>query len=463
MKGQVKNRNLMMAILLAGAFIALLAETFLNNGLITIMEAFNVNQATAQWLSTGYLLIVGVMIPLSAWIFNRFKTKSSYLSMLIIFIVGSIICIFANNFYVLLCGRMIEAIAAGAMMPFIQNVILSLFKPEQRGLALGITGLVVAFGPAIGPTISGLILKFFNWRMLFIVLAVTSILIFLCALFKFPTINQPKPIKLDWLSFFESIIGFGIILFVFSEIGNTGKITLIQVISFIVGVVILFLFGQRQLQLSTPLLNLRVFTSKQFNLDTILSTLSNIAMVGVELVLPMYLQTTRQETALTAGLIMMPGAIIMGVFNPISGSLYDKFGIKKLSITGFFILLLGTIPMIFFNESTSTLMITFSYTLRMIGIALTMMTTFTDGINALSSDNTAYGNAAASTVRQIGGSLGTAISMMLVSLGTIISANSGVAAKLASEFGYHLAFYLMIGIAILGIILSFLISDKKNS
>ena len=128
---------------------------------------------------------------------------------------------------------MIEAVAAGAMMPFIQNVILSLFNPSQRGLALGITGLVVAFGPAIGPTVSGLILKFFDWQMLFIVLTVTSILVFISALFYFPTVNQPKIIKLDWISFFESIIGFGIILFVFSEIGNTGQISLKQIIVFL--------------------------------------------------------------------------------------------------------------------------------------------------------------------------------------------------------------------------------------
>lgn len=460
---KVKNLKLMMAILLAGAFIALLAETFLNNGLITIMHSFNVNQSTVQWLSTGYLLIVGVMIPISAWVFNRFTTRFSYLSMLIIFIIGSIICIFANDFYVLLLGRMIEAVAAGAMMPFIQNVILSLFNPSQRGLALGITGLVVAFGPAIGPTVSGLILKFFDWQMLFILLTVTSILVFISALFYFPTVNQPKIIKLDWISFFESIIGFGIILFVFSEIGNTGQISLKQIIVFFIGIIILFLFSKRQLKLTNPLLNLHVFRVKQFNLDTILSTLSNISMVGVELVLPMYLQTTRKETALAAGLVMMPGAIIMGVCNPISGSLYDKFGIKRISIIGFFILLLGTIPMIFFNSNTSTWLITISYTLRMIGIALTMMTTFTDGINSLSGDNIAYGNAAASTVRQIGGSLGTAISMMLVSLGIIISSNKGVSAKLKSELGYHLAFYLMIFIAISGIVVSFFVSDKKQN
>ncbi|BDR58721.1 MDR family MFS transporter [Xylocopilactobacillus apicola] len=461
MKMKKSKRNLIMAIVLGGAFIALLAETFLNNALVTIMDAFQVSQATAQWLSTGYLLIVGVMIPLSAWIFNRFQTRKSYLTMLVIFVIGSIICIFANNFYVLLAGRMIEAISAGAMMPFIQNVILQLFKPEERGLALGITGLVVAFGPAVGPTISGFILKYFEWQMLFIVLAVTSSLVLICALIKFPNLNEPKEIKLDWISLIESVLGFGIMLFIFSEVGNDGKITLIDGVLFIASILILVLFGKRQLQLEEPLLNIRVFLNSQFNWTTLLSTLSNVAMVGIELVLPLYLQTTRNESALLAGIIMMPGAIIMGVFNPISGSLYDKLGIKKISLLGFSILLIGTIPMIFFNSQTSTILITISYAVRMIGIALTMMITFTAGINSLEPEDTTYGNAAASTVRQIGGSLGTAISMTVVAVGTKIATSQGTSAKIASEVGYHWAFDVMIFVAVVGILASFKLKSER--
>lgn len=460
-----QKRNIMMITLLSGAFLALLAETFLNNALITIMHAFHVNQATAQWLSTGYLLIVGVMIPLSAWVFHRFTTRFSYLTMLLVFIMGTLICVLANNFYVLLAGRMIEAIAAGAMMPFIQNVILQLFKPEQWGVALGLTGLVIAFGPAIGSTISGLILKNYDWRMLFWVLLVTSMLILICALWQFPTINQPHAIKLDWYSFLESISGFGIILFIFSEIGNTGKINFWQIIVFIIGLIILLAFGIRQLKLDSPLINVRVFINSQFNWNTLLSTLSNIAMVGIELVLPMYLQTTRQESALSTGLIMMPGAIIMGIFNPISGYLYDKFGIKRISLIGFSILFVGTLPMVFFNTATPVWLITTSYAIRMIGIALTMMNTFTAGINELPSNAIADGNAAASTIRQIGSSLGTALSMTLMSVGVAVATHQGVAPQLTTEIGFRWAFYLMIAIAIIGIVTSFKLSPtmRKNS
>ncbi|WP_258231757.1 MDR family MFS transporter [Bombilactobacillus bombi] len=463
MQINTKKRNIMMIILLAGAFISLLAETFLNNALVTIMRTFQVSQTTVQWLSTGYLLIVGVMIPLSAWIFERFSTRRSYLVMLFIFIIGSLLCLSASNFYILLGGRLIEAVAAGALMPFVQNVILKLFAPQQRGVAVGMTGLVIAFGPAVGPTISGIILKYYDWRMLFIILTVASTIVFLCAFFGFYKINNPHKTNLDWLSFAEAIVGFGMILFIFSEIGNTGKITLIESVLFLIGIVFLILFGKRQLQLTQPLLNIRVLLNRQFNWATTLSTLSNLAMVGIELVLPLYLQTTRNETALSTGLIMMPGAIIMGLFNPLSGYLFDKFGVRIISFIGFIALLLGTIPMAFFTAHTSILLIVFSYAIRMMGIALTMMTTFTAGINALDETDTAYGNAVSSTIRQIGGSLGTAISMTIVSLGSLTATNRGLSPQLATEIGYHWTFDFMIVIAILGILISFKLPVSCNS
>jgi MFS family permease len=322
--------------------------------------------------------------------------------------------------------------------------------------------LVIAFGPAVGPTISGLILIYADWNMLFVILIVSSLIVLILTLLKFPSINQPENTELDWLSFFESDLGLGLILFVFSEIGNSGKITLTQGVLFLIGCLILFLFSRRQLQLANPLINIRVFLNSQFNWTTLLSTISNVAMVGIELVLPLYLQTTRGESALTTGLVMMPGAIIMGIFNPISGSLYDKLGIKKIFFIGFITLLIGTIPMIFFDTKTPLLLITICYAVRMIGIALTMMTTFTAGINSLEDKDTVYGNAAASTVRQIGGSLGTAVSMTIVSLGTMMASNQGVSTTVANEVGYRWAFDFMILISIIGILASFKLNEKNR-
>ena len=339
-----KKRNLMMAVLLFGAFVSLLAETFLNNALPTIMTVFKVNQSTAQWLTTSYLLVVGLMIPMSAWIFESFNLRQNFLTMMLIFLAGSLICVFAPNFPVLLLGRIIEAVAAGSLMPFIQNVILLMFPPEKRGVAMGITGLVIGFGPAVGPTISGLILKYADWQMLFIILSIASGMVAICATFCMQNIIEPHRNTTDLISFIESIAGFGLILYSLSDIGNTGKVTITIAAFFTIGLLIILLFCRRQLHMKKPLLNIRVFQNLKFDLCTLLSTISNISMVGVELILPLYLQTTRQESALICGLVMMPGALLMIICNPVSGTLFDKFGIKKISTFRIFYAFIRDVP-----------------------------------------------------------------------------------------------------------------------
>ncbi|RMC23718.1 MULTISPECIES: DHA2 family efflux MFS transporter permease subunit [unclassified Lactobacillus] len=464
MKQEIKNisnqqRTTMMAVLLFGAFVALLAETFLNNALPSIIKSFNISQATAQWLTTAYLLVVGLMIPMSAWVFESFNLRQNFIAMIGIFFTGSIICIFASNFYVLLLGRIIEAIAAGGLMPFIQNVILIMFPPEKRGLAMGITGLVIGFGPAVGPTISGLILKYADWQMLFIILSITSGLVGILAFFLIQNFTVLHKGSIDIISLLESTFGFGLILYTLSEIGNTGKISLLLIITFILGLIIIVLFCLRQLNMKEPLLDIRVFKNIGFDLCTMLSTISNISMVGVELVLPLYLQTTRAETALTAGLVMMPGALIMIICNPISGIMYDKVGIKKLSLFGFAMLLLGTLPMVIFNAYSSLILISACYALRMVGISFTMMTTFTAGINMVEDNLTAHANASSSTIRQIGGSLGTALAMLVVT----VSATSSKGNKLVKlTSGYRFGFLLMLGFALIGLVCSFMLPGIKK-
>ena len=454
-----KKRNLMMAVLLFGAFVSLLAETFLNNALPTIMTIFKVNQATAQWLTTSYLLVVGLMIPMSAWIFESFNLRQNFLTMMLIFLAGSLICVFAPNFAVLLLGRIIEAVAAGSLMPFIQNVILLMFPPEKRGVAMGITGLVIGFGPAVGPTISGLILKYADWQMLFIILSIASGMVAICATFCMQNIIEPHRNTTDLISFIESIAGFGLILYSLSDIGNTGKVTITIAAFFTIGLLIILLFCRRQLHMKKPLLNIRVFQNLKFDLCTLLSTISNISMVGIELVLPLYLQTTRQESALTSGLVMMPGALLMIICNPVSGVLFDKFGIKKLALFGFSMLLLGTFPMTVFNSKTSLALISLCYALRMVGVSFTMMTTFTAGINVVEPQMTAHANAGSSTVRQIGGSLGTALSMLVISLCASGTSNAETANLTVA---YRWGFVLMLTFAIIGFLGSLFLSEKEK-
>ncbi|MCK8625198.1 MDR family MFS transporter [Apilactobacillus xinyiensis] len=459
-KGNSYNRTILMGLFLAGSFVGLLSETFLNNALVTIMDSFQIGQSMVQWLSTGFLLVVGLMIPISSWVFNNFNTRFNYIGMLFIFLVGSIVSACAINFPMLLIGRLIQAIAAGSMMPFVQNIMLVMFPPEKRGMALGLTGLVVGLGPAIGPSLAGIILQHYSWHMLFIIPAVATVIVIVLALIFARDLIHTRKTKLDWLSFMESVIGFGSVLYVLSKVGEQGKISFSSIVLVLVGILMLFLFIHRQNNIDNPLVNMNIFKNHNFNLNTILSTLSNIALVGIELILPLYLQNVTQVSALETGLVMLPGAIAMGICNVLAGGLYDKVGVRKVSLIGFFILLTGTIPMLFFNAHTNIILIAIVYAYRLTGVAFIMMNTFTDGINSLPNELSADGNAVSSTVRQVGGSVGTALSMLIV---TLIVGNNTLEHTSISTLsnGYHSAFIFMLLIAIAGFGLSLKLKRNK--
>ena len=302
-------------------------------------------------------------------------------------------------------------------MPFIQNVVLLLFPPDRRGVALGVVGLVVALGPTVGPTLSGFVLEHWSWRALFVLLAVLSAAILVASFFFVYTVNDQVRTRLDVPSVIYSCLGFGLLLYALSAIGDEGGASVLDLGLLLAGLLVVALFCRRQLHLESPLVNLRVFTNATFNLTSLLSTLSNIAMVGVELVLPLCLQNTHGSSALTSGRVMLPGATVMGIFNPLSGLICQRIGARRIALLGYTVLLVGTLPMIWFGTATSLILIACCYALRLAGVTLVMMITFTEGINALPPELMAHGNAAASTVRPVGGSLGTAAAMMIVTIG----------------------------------------------
>ena len=328
------RRTLMMFVLLLGAFLTLLTETLINNALPSIMKAFDISQATAQWLSTAYLLVAGLMVPISAWVFKRYSVRSTVLVMLSIFLLGSIIGYVANDFWWLVVARIVQAVAAGSLMPLVQNVTLLLYPAEKRGAALGMTGIVVSFGPALGPTLSGWIVDNAGWRDLFGILIPLTVALVIASFFFVKDVTQTSQTQLDARSLIYSTLGFGTLLYGLSDIGNAGKITVTTLLALLVGVVIVAMFVYRQLHTDNPLIELRVFSSHRFSLTTILSSISNIALLSVELVMPLYLQNVRGDSALISGLIMLPGALLMGVLSPITGRLYDRFGIYHLSLVG---------------------------------------------------------------------------------------------------------------------------------
>lgn len=430
------NNLYFILVLLLGGFLSAMTETIMNNSLTTIMDELYVTETTAQWLSTGYIMVVGIMMPISVYFLKRFSLRQLFPTALAIFLLGTIVDAIAPNFTILLLGRLIQAIAVGIIMPLFQNLMVLSFSPNKRNFAMGMSSVVIILDLAIGPTLSGWIVEHYNWRMLFQFLIPLTIIILIFSIIYTKNVTEQSAVDLDWWSVGESSIGLGLLLYGFSRIGTVANIDLISAIGLLVGIIFLIIFVKRQLRLKSPLLEMQVFKSPSFTKTTILSAITSIVMLGAELIIPPYIQNVRGESALISGLLLLPGALIMIIVSPISGTLYDPYGIRKLSITGFTILTLASIPMIWFDQSTSLWWITFLYTVRMIGIGLVIMQLITAGVNALSERYTLHGNTVAATIRQIVSSLGTSLLVTIAALFSTTAQNKEISKISALQIGY---------------------------
>ena len=405
-----KPPYLMIAVLFVGAFVAFLNNTLLNVALPSIMVTFGIEDfSTVQWLATGYMLVGGILVPASAYLITKFKTRSLFLVSMAIFVVGTALAAFAPSFGVLLAGRMIQAAGAATMSPLLMNVMLISFPVEKRGTAMGIFGLVMVLAPAIGPPLSGWIVEHYDWSVLFKMILPFAILALLLAVWKLDNVLPNREAKIDIFSLVLSTIGFGGILYGFSTASAAGW-TAIEVWGTIaIGAVGIIWFVIRQFQLEEPLLNLRIFTYPAYALASVVSMVLSVAMFSGMILTPAYVQNIRGIEPFEAGLMMLPGAIVMGIMSPITGKLFDKFGPRVLAMTGLAIATIGTIGLGYLTlDSTYTFIITM-YTIRMFGISMVMMPIMTNGLNALPNRLNPHGTAMNNTAQQVAGAIGTAV------------------------------------------------------
>ncbi|WP_270361553.1 MDR family MFS transporter [Limosilactobacillus mucosae] len=450
-------------VMLIGSFCTVLNQTILATAFPTLMKAFDISTATVQWLTTGFMMVNGIMIPVSAYLSNKFNSKWLYISAMTIFELGTITAFAAPNFSTLLCGRLIQATGVGITMPLMQNIMLTIFPPEKRGAAMGINGLVIALAPALGPSLSGWVVDNYSWRVLFgMIIPIVAIVIF-ASFFLMQNVIKTTDPTLDWLSLLISTVGFGSVLYGFSSVGDKGWTDAIVWGTILIGVILITILIWRQNRLEHPFLNFKVFKTPEFALATLLSSVVMIAMVGVELVLPLYLQIVHGMSAFHSGLTLLFGAIMMGVMSPITGNLFDRYGARRLAMTGMFILTIGTLPFAFLTRETPILDVVFLYAVRMFGISMVMMPVTTSGMNALPFSMISHGTAVNNTIRQVASSMGSAI---LISVLTNVTNSQKPAHSLlkasplqyksqmidATLNGYHAAFWIAIAFAVIGLL-----------
>ncbi|MBL0376943.1 MULTISPECIES: MDR family MFS transporter [Staphylococcus] len=409
---------MIVAVMIISAFIAILNQTLLNTALPQIMKGLHINESKSQWLVTGFMLVNGVMIPLTAFLMDRVKTRPLYLIAMGIFLLGSIIASIAPSFGILMLARVIQAIGAGIIMPLMQFTLFMLFPKNERGFAMGLAGLVIQFAPAIGPTLSGLVIDLSSWRMPFIIVVGVSLIGFIFGAIFIKSYNTTKDTKLDKRSVIYSTFGFGLMLYAFSSAGNLGFDSPIVIVSLLVSLFIIWVFIKRQLQVPNPLLNLIVFKNRVFTLTTITSMIVMMSMIGPALLIPLYVQNALELSAFLSGLVIMPGAIINGIMSIFTGKFYDKYGARPLIIIGFSLLTVFSIMLCFLSADTSYLYLVIVYALRMFSVSLLMMPLNTAGINALHKREISHGTAISNFGRVTAGSLGTALMVTVMTIGT---------------------------------------------
>jgi len=428
----------MIAILFIGAFVAILNETLLNIALPAIMEEFKVNATAVQWLSTGYMLINGILIPASAFFIQRFTDKKLFIIAMALFTLGTFLASIAPAFGVLLGARMIQAAGSAIMMPLLMNVMLTAFPVEKRGAAMGMFGLVMITAPAIGPTLSGWLIEHYSWRMLFDLVLPIAILTLIFAAFKLKNVTPQRPIKLDVLSLVLSSIGFGGLLYGFSSAGEKGWDNILVYGTIIIGALALITFILRQLRMDEPMLEFRIFKYPMFALSTTISIVISVAMFSAMILMPIYVQTIRGISPMDSGLLMLPGAIVMGIMSPITGKLFDKYGARTLAVIGLIITIVTTyyFSKIGLHTAYSTLVLL--YTLRMFGMSMVMMPVMTNGLNQLPAYNNPHGTAMNNTLQQVSGAIGSAVLITVMNNITTVKAEE-LAAKAMNNMSANAA------------------------
>ncbi|MBP3953206.1 DHA2 family efflux MFS transporter permease subunit [Bacillus suaedae] len=460
------------AILFAGAFVAIFNQTLLNIALPSIMLDFGIsNPSTAQWLITGYMLVNGILIPASAYFIQRYSNRSIFILAMSLFVLGTLIAGIAPTFGVLLAARMIQASGSALMMPLLMNVMLAAFPVEKRGAAMGLFGLVMIVAPAIGPTLSGFIVEHYSWRVLFFIVLPIALIPLGLGIFKLNNLTfQNRELSLDKMSLILSTLGFGGILYGFSAAGQDGWDDSLVVGTIIIGAVSLVMFILRQLKLSEPLLEFRIYKYPMFALSSAISIVLSISMFSAMILMPIYIQTIKGISPFESGLLMLPGALVMGIMSPITGRLFDKYGAKILAAIGMTIVVISTYYFSQLSIASSYVFIMVLYTIRMLGISMVMMPVMTNGLNTLPMRAYPHGTAMNNTLQQVSGAIGSALLITIMNKRTTATANELAASGAdpagimnnAMMDGINFTFFVSTFIAGVALLLAFFIRKPES-
>lgn len=448
-------------VLMISSIIGALLQTSLTTALPVIMSDLHITAATAQWLTSAYSLAMGIMVPVTPFLLNRFRTKNLFLTGMGMYFLGLLLCATAYVFPILLAGRIIQAFGNGILLSMTQVIILTIFPTEKRGTAMGIYGLAIGAAPVLAPTITGLVIDIMDWHIIFWFALVMVAVDIILACFSMKNVLKNEKQSFDFFSLLLSATGYSGLVIGFGNLGTYRFFSLMVALPLLIGILMLGLFIFRQLRLKEPLLELRTFKNREFRLSIILSMLLYAVMMGGSTLFPIYIQIVHGLSATMSGLIMMPGSLAMAIISPFAGRIYDKFGMRVLAIAGSSFMVISCIAISFVQPSTSILYLATMYVARLIAISCIMMPIVTWGMSTLDGKLTSHGTALLSSLRTIAGAISSAVFVAVMTFATKTS--SGSSTLTANAFGIDAAFIGISVLAVLQLVISIFLIRKHTA
>ncbi len=453
-KQPIKTGPIMAALLVAG-FVGLFSETALNIAFVELSQIFTIDSTTVQWLATGYFLTLGILVPVTGILMQKFSTRQMFITSVLLILVGTIIAAVAPVFGVLLAGRVVQAAGLAISLPLTQNVIFTIFPPNKRGAAMGVMGLVMLAGPSLGPTIAGLILDTLSWHWIFWVTVPFLLFSLIFGLVYLPNVNEIRKVSIDALSVILSTIGFGGIVYGFSVSGVAGWTSTTVLGTIIVGLIALIIFAIRQMKMEDPMLNLRAFRYPLFVIGVIMSFITFFNMLSMLVILPMYMQMALVIAAFTTGLILLPGSLLNCILAPIIGRLFDRYGPKAVITPGTILVAIGYVMYAQFGTDTALWVIVLSFVIMMLGVGAVLASVQTNTLNSLPRRFYPDGIAITQTIQQVAGAVGIAVmvSLLTAKQNSYLETVANEPAQAAAS-GSSLVFTISLALAVINIVLS---------
>lgn len=448
------DAKLICSIFAAGlmSFSGVLIETAGNVTFPVLMNDFHVNMATVQWMTTGYLLVASIIMPLSAYLKRNFSSRKLFVTAAVLFICGLLIDAVANQFIFLVLGRVIQGAGAGIAIPLMFNIILERTPLDKIGLLMGIGTMITAVAPALGPSFGGLVVNTLGWRYIFIFIIPVMIISLIMGLTAITgETGQVKHTKLDVVGFISIALTFIGLIFAFSNLSTILQKPLMFISPLVIGIISLMVFIKHSLNTSNPLINIRVFKKTKFTQGITAYFIFQVNTLGLSFILPNYVQIVNHSTAMTAGLLLLTGGLVGAIMSPISGRLLDNYGAQKPIMTGAVFEIIGGLLYCIFASSLTSGKIILFYAITMLGIGLVMGDTMTASIGQLAESENTDGNGLFNMAQQFAGAVGTAIISAIMQFVEQTSSQTSVTGKYIAAA--QVGFIFILTIVLIGVYL----------